>query len=222
MRPRTVFSLNEAEPESGGRLRELVVAHLLDGGLLAYPTETVYGVGGIVTPALIEGVRQLKGRPEDKPFLLLIPSGAVGGLGLDWGPAARRLAEHFWPGPLTLVLGDPKGTYPKGVRSSDGGVAVRVTPHGWTGELVEALALPLLSTSANRPGEGPLTSGGEIARVLAPASPEEEQLWIIDGGMLPPSPPSTVLSCLGDRVRLVRAGAVPLDHLREVIPEIDA
>ena len=111
-----------------------VQEHLRLGGLLAYPTETVYGFGGLPIRSVIDTLMELKKRDLEKPMLLLVPDReAVSDL--TWTPEAIELAEVFWPGSVTLVLADPGSRYPEGVRGSDGSVAVRVSPHPLAQEL---------------------------------------------------------------------------------------
>jgi L-threonylcarbamoyladenylate synthase len=197
---------------------EAAAAHVRDGGLIAHPTETVYGFGGLATTEAIDAVRRLKpGR--DRPFILLVPS-AEAVAGLAWTAEARELASVFWPGALTLVLADPSDSFPAGVRGESGGVAVRVTSNPVTRALVEQLGCPLTSTSANLPGDPPAASGDE-ALAVARAAGAGEELWVLDVGRLPPSAPSTVVDCTGRVARVLRPGATPLHRLRCVLPEID-
>lgn len=204
--------------EPGVEELERVAAHLRSGGLLAYPTETVYGFGCALREEAIERLRALKSRDAERPFLLLVPDAeAVRGLG--WTPQARELAEVFWPGALTLVLRDPDRRFPPGVRGPDDTVAVRVSPHPLVRALVGALGEPITSSSANRPGEPPATSG-EGAREAAEAVGAGEEMWIVDAGALTPSKPSTIVDCTGTGPAVVRRGAVPASRLRCVLPGI--
>ena len=100
-----------AEPPSEEDL-DGVVRHVLGGGLIAYPTETVYGFGGLAAPRAVKSLRRLKPGRE-RPFLLLVPSVAAVS-GLRWTAEARVLASVFWPGALTLVLADPSRSFPAG------------------------------------------------------------------------------------------------------------
>ncbi len=196
-----------------------VVQHLLADGLLAYPTETVYGFGCALRPAALRALGALKRRGDDSPFLVLLPH-AGAAPGLTWTEAARELAALFWPGGLTLVLDDPANTFPEGVRSAAGGVAVRVSPHPLARALPELLGGPITSTSANVPGEPGARSGTdalEAGRRLG----GDEKLWVLDAGTLPPSPPSTIVDCTGAVPVVLREGAVPLARLRCAVPEID-
>ncbi|MGD2046513.1 MAG: L-threonylcarbamoyladenylate synthase [Gemmatimonadota bacterium] len=197
---------------------EEVVAHVRRGGLIAYPTETVYGLGGAVTDDAVHALRGRKGREADKPFIVLVESSdAVQGLG--WTPAARALAEIFWPGPLTLVLDDPSGIFPVGVRDErTGAVGVRVSPHPLVARLVEALGDPLTSTSLNEPGAPPAASGTEAVEVVRAL--DGRDVVVLDAGTLPSSLPSTVVDCRGPEPVVLRAGSVPTERLRCAIPEI--
>lgn len=193
--------------------------HLRAGGLIGYPTETVYGFGGRMSAGALRRLAALKGRDPERPFLLLV-SGAEAVPDLAWNEAARTLARTFWPGPLTLVLDDPERTFPGGVRSRTGTVAVRHSPHPLAAGLVERLGEPLTSTSANRPGEQPATDGAAAlaAAVGLGAGPD---VWVLDVGALPSSPASTIVDCSGPVVRILRAGAIPARRLRGALPEID-
>lgn len=195
-----------------------VADHVRRGGLVAYPTETVYGLGGLCTTEAVARLRALKEREPEKPFIAVVRS-ADDVAGLSWSAEARELARIFWPGALTLVLGDPDGVFPPGVRSPAGSVAVRVSPHPLVARLLAAVAAPLTSTSANVPGESPARSGAEaleVARTLG-AGPD---MWVLDAGTLPPSGPSTVIDCTDARCVVIREGTVPLGRLRCVLPEI--
>ena len=195
-----------------------VVRHLEADGLVAYPTETVYGVGGIISRPAVQRLRALKSREADKPFILLVDSfQAVEGL--RWTPAARELAEVFWPGSLTLVLEDPVGIFPGWLRDPlRGAVGVRVSPHPLVARLLEALGGPLTSTSLNAPGEHPATSGAEAVEVLGRLGGGD--VLVLDVGTLPRSGPSTVVDCTGDEPRVLREGSIPTSRLRCAIPEV--
>ena len=197
-----------------------VLEHVSGGGLLAYPTETVYGFGGVLTRSVIEGLVALKRRDRAKPMLLLVPDReAVSDL--TWTPEAIELAEVFWPGSVTLVLSDPGARYPDGVRGPAGNVAIRVSPHLLVRELVRGLGGPILSTSANRAGEAPaLDALSALGAAVAAGAGEE--LWVLDGGDLDPSRPSTIIDCSGPVPVVLRQGAVPLGQVRCVLPGIRA
>ena len=190
------------------------VAHLREGGLIAYPTETVYGLGSRARLADVQAVARLKGRRLDKPFLLLVADRDMAEeQGLAFNEAATALARAFWPGPLTLVLPGGGGRLPDVLRGSEGGIAVRWTSHRGMARLVRALGEPVTSTSANLPGSPPAPGAEAIARDFAPAV-KAGTLLVLDGGVLGNSPPSTLVDCTRPAPRLIREGAVTLAELR--------
>ena len=188
--------------------------HLRADKLLAYPTETVYGLGSAPTVPALAALARLKGRPEGKPFLLLISGRRMAE---DWGlvftPSATALSDAFWPGPLTLVLPGGEGRLPDALRGNEGGIAVRYTSHPGIARLIASLGEPLTSTSANRPG-GPPAPGPD--RLIELFGPEERngELLVLDGGVLGNVPPSTLVDCTGSMARMVREGAIPRGELR--------
>ncbi len=197
---------------------KLVAQHLLEGGLVAMPTETVYGFGCIPEVSPVREIQRLKGRGPEKPFLLLIP-GSEAVPELDWVPEARELAEMFWPGALTLILQDSTGRFPSGVRSPDGGVAIRVSSHPLARAVLETLDRPIVSTSANEPGGLPALNAEE-AMETARGLGAGEGLWVLDGGPLHSSNPSTIIDFTEAAPVIRRVGAIPVNRLRSVLPGI--
>ena len=194
-----------------------VEAHLAKGGLLAYPTETVYGLGSLADDAGLDGLAALKGRPPRKPFLLLISSRSMAeNCGLQFNASAKALADAFWPGPLTLVLSGGEGQVPPRLRGPEGGIAVRHTSHPGMARLIAALGRPVTSTSANRPG-GPPAPGADHVAALFPAAVADGRLLVLDGGVLGNVPPSTLIDCTGTVPALIREGAIPRDELRRAV-----
>ena len=195
-----------------------VLEHLSAGRPLAYPTETVYGLGGAVTSASVARVQALKGRDGGRPLLVLV-EGTDMVPDLRWTEAARELVAHFWPGALTLVLADPLGIFPEGVRGGAGaGVGVRVSPHPFVRRLLAAWGAPLTSTSMNESGTPPAMSGSDALAVAERMAASD--ILVVDWGTLPPSEPSTVLDCTGEEPVVLRAGSVPVGRLRCGIPEL--
>jgi L-threonylcarbamoyladenylate synthase len=194
-----------------------VRTHLAAGGLLAYPTETVYGLGSAPTDAGLDHLARLKGRSADKPFLLLVSSPEmVTAWGLVLNRAASALAEAFWPGPLTLVVNGGEGRLPDRLRGREGGIAIRLTGHNGIRRLIAACGEPLTSTSANRPGGAP-APGAEGIVELFPEAVNSGQLLVLDGGVLGNVPPSTLVDCTDAEPRLVREGAIPREELRRAV-----
>lgn len=190
-----------------------IVAHLRRGGLIAYPTETVYGFGCLVRPDALDELAALKSRDVAKPFLLLIRE-AADIAQLAWTPAARKLAAAFWPGPLTLAL-PVRDDFPARILSPDGTVAVRATPHPGLRALLDELREPITSTSANTPGDPPASSADDAAAVVNELGALD--VLLLDGGVLPPSAPSTVVDCSGERPRVLRAGAITTEALAQIV-----
>ena len=188
--------------------------HLREGGVVAYPTETVWGLGVCADRRdAVDALRDWKGRREEAPLAVLVPRPAsVGGLGCSVGRPARRLMEAFWPGPLMLVL-PCEDRFAPGVARSDGALGVRCSPHPIALALAEALESeglgPLTSTSLNRSGAPPalrleearalLTSeGAGVAPLLVSPGPYDA------GG----EAPSTVVDCTQANLGLLREGAI--------------
>lgn len=194
-----------------------IVTHLRSGGLLAYPTETVYGLGSRAVQSDVAALAALKGRTAAKPFLLLISDRSMAEAhGLAFNAAADALARAFWPGPLTLVLPGGSGRLPDLLRGPDGGIAVRWTSHQAIAALVAALGTPLTSTSANLPGQPPGPGADAIARDFA-AAVDKGQLLVLDGGVLGNRPPSTVVDCTRPQAQIVREGTLSVSELRRAV-----
>jgi L-threonylcarbamoyladenylate synthase len=196
------------------------IAHLNSRKVLAYPTETVYGFGGAVDRESVANLIELKGRPPNKPFLLIVASSdMITRLGLHLTSFASQLAARFWPGPLTLVLPGGERRVPEQLRGPEGGIAVRWTPHRGLSRLVQAYGEPITSTSANRPGIPPATNSQEIIDQWSEAV-LRGALHVLDGGQLSESPPSTVVDCTGRRPRVIRPGAISAELLRKSVPDV--
>lgn len=205
--------------EIEGAIRETIL-HLDAGGVLGYPTETVYGFGTAVDHASVESLVRLKGRPPSKPFLLLIDDPAqIARLDLHLPTYAADLAARFWPGPLTLVLAGGDHRVSQRLRGAEGGIGVRLTPHPGLRRLLQAYGEPITSTSANRPGVPPAMMASEIVQQW-PDAIHTGKLRVLDGGRLEPSQPSTVVDCTGRAPRVIRPGVVPAATLRECVPTL--
>lgn len=196
------------------------VTHLSRRGVIAYPTETIYGFGSTTDPVAVDRVAQIKGRAPGKPFLLLVAGpDMVASVGLRLPDSAVRLGAAFWPGPLTLVLPGGERDLPEVLRGEEGGVAVRWTSHPGAAQLVATLGSPITSTSANRPRQSPAVDGADVEANFAPEV-RAGRLLVFDAGVLIPSPPSTIVDCTGPAARLVREGAISAGRLRSVLPSL--
>jgi L-threonylcarbamoyladenylate synthase len=189
----------------GEAARAEAVALLRAGRIVAVPTDTVYGIAAdIALPDAIERLFAAKGRPPEKAVaLLLSDAGQADVLGVA-GPAARVLAERFWPGGLTLVLPRrPDARLPDVLAAGARTVGVRVPDHPAPRALAAALG-PLPTTSANLSGEPDARDAAEVAATLGAAV-----ALVLDGGPIHGGPGSTVVDCTGERPVILRAGAIP-------------
>lgn len=198
---------DQADPAAVAR----AAAALASGGLLIYPTDTLYALGGRVADAAAgAAVRMAKGRDDAKPLPVVAADEVqVRALCAAWPEAARRAAARFWPGPLTFVL-KAAPSIPAAVTAGTGTVAVRVPALALTRALCAA-AGPLVATSANRSGEPPPTSCAEAVRQVGPAA-----LLALDAGP-GRSLASTIVDLSAAEPRLLRAGAVPWDDVQRVL-----
>ncbi len=183
---------------------EHAAAVLRDGGVVAFPTETYYGLGAAaLDAAAVRRVFDLKGRPEAKPVLVLVDSVAmVEGVAAEIPPRARALMAAHWPGPLTLVLRAAAGL-PAEVTAGTGTIGVRLSPHPVARGLVRALGAPVTAPSANLSGAPPPVSA---AVVLAAFAGRLDVL--LDGGDTTGGPASTVLDVTVEPPRVLRAGPI--------------
>lgn len=191
----------------------LAVSHLTRGGLVAHPTETVYGLGSRARESEIQELARLKQSPG--PFLILVASlEMVHDLGLRLPRYARELVARYWPGPLTLVVEGGEGL-PSALRGPGDGIAVRWTSHVGLSRLVSVLGEPITSTSANLHGGETAPTARAVIDVFGHGV-SEGRLLILDGGTLEGGSPSTVVDCLGQEPRLVREGAIRWSEIRRV------
>jgi L-threonylcarbamoyladenylate synthase len=174
------------------------------GQVVAIPTDTVYGFAADpFQPAAVERLYRLKGRPENKPILLLVDSRLQAeALAADLPPAFARLAALFWPGPLTLIL-PASPSLSRRLTAGGDTIAVRFPGSPLTQRLIRATRVPLTGTSANRSGFPPARSAREVHEQF-PFS----DLTVLDGGPSPRDLPSTIVDLTGEP-RIVREGAVP-------------
>jgi len=179
---------------------------ILMGGVIAYPTESLYGLGALVSrPEAIERIRKIKGKKE--PILILVKGVEMAERYVHIDQQAKRLIDHFWPGPLTIVLPAKMGMA-EAVRSGSAGIGIRWSSDPFAQALVERAFEPITSTSANRSGKPPLTDAEEIEKELG-----DEVDLIIDAGKKQ-GPASTVLDLTGAEPKLIREGVIKFDDLK--------
>ncbi len=183
---------------------------LRQGGIVACPTESSYGLCARYDGhTALERIFALKGQRREKPFPLII--GSIQDLLLvsqEPGPVALKLAQVFWPGPLTLLLPAKDGL--SGFISKEGKVAVRVPGPSFALELVKRLGLPLTATSANPSGLAPATSARAVLDYFGGGGD-----LIIDGGSSPGGPPSTIVDVTGADIKVLREGAINSEQIKK-------
>ena len=176
------------------------------GGLVAFPTETVYGLAADATnPRAIERLNRAKGRPPDKPYSYHVHDRAQVAQYVDAvPPAAQRLMDRFWPGPLTIVVPAKRG----------GSIGFRLPEGRVTAEFLRQCGCPVVAPSANRSGGTPPTTATRIAEEFG-----DDIDGVLDAGPTAVGCESTVVQVIGDDVRVLREGAVSLaDVVRAVGP----
>ncbi|MGA0286024.1 MAG: L-threonylcarbamoyladenylate synthase [Phycisphaerales bacterium] len=199
----------------------LAAQWLRQGRLVAFPTETVYGLGASCTDeSALARLYALKGRPGDNPLIAHVAT--PGEVGLVACPTPRQagmladLGRRFWPGPLTMVLPRGPGMSPSATGGRDT-VAVRCPAHPVARALLTAFGAPIAAPSANRSGHISPTSAAHVLADFANAS----ELLVIDGGPSRVGVESTVVDLVADPPRLLRPGSVLPEQLVEALGEID-
>jgi L-threonylcarbamoyladenylate synthase len=190
----------------------LALGVLRRSGMVAFPTETVYGLAAsVLSPVGVGRIYEIKGRPEEKSLPLQCPSlDAALEFGFTWTEGGLRLARRFWPGPLTLITDRPE-TVPGWFSPGSEGIAVRVPDHPIALLLLRAFGIPLAVTSANGSGEPPALGSQSVVD----AFPEVEDLLVLDGGASPGGRASTVVDVRGDAPFLLRPGPVSWEAVAE-------
>jgi L-threonylcarbamoyladenylate synthase len=195
---------------------EAAVEALRAGDLVAFPTETVYGLGANAqNPAALRKIFEAKGRPIHHPLIVHLDSARyLHRWTHKLPPAAEKLGSRFWPGPLTLVL--PKaGHVLDGITGGQGTVAIRVPGHPMAQQLLTAFGGGIAAPSANRYGHISPTRAEHVRDELGDAVK-----IVLDGGECQLGVESTIVSCAEDPVRLLRPGAVTLSQLRSVVGDV--
>lgn len=208
--PRIADPTRDVIEEAARRLREATV--------VAFPTETVYGLGGDTLNSIaLHEVYELKRRPADNPLIAHVADRVQARAIVEiWDERCDRLAERFWPGPLTLVL--PKAPdVPDGATAGLPTIAVRAPRHPVARALIETFGSPISAPSANRSGHVSPTTARHVADEFA----DIEDLLILDGGPSEIGLESTVLDLAAPTPRILRLGAVTKAELEAVLGEIE-
>ena len=188
---------------------EHAAALIRAGKLVAFPTETVYGLGAnAFDPAAVERIFTAKRRPHTSPLIVHVESIEMArGLAACWPDAAETLARHYWPGPLTLVV-SKRPEIPDIVTAGLPTVGLRMPAHPLALELIRAAGVPIAGPSANRFTELSPTTAGHVPELLAD--------YVLDGGPARVGIESTILS-LVDAPVLLRPGVIPLPDIEALI-----
>jgi L-threonylcarbamoyladenylate synthase len=197
--------------DAAGRAR--AVAVLRAGGLVALPTDTVYGIGvALETPGGVERLFAAKRRPPDKGIMLLLDDAAQAARIGHMTPSAIALAEAIWPGGLTVVVPQrPDVPLPATLTGGLPTIGLRAPDHAAPRALAQAVG-PLPVTSANVSGLPEASDAEAIVEQLGEAVD-----LVLDGGPAHGGPPSTVVDCTGERPVILRVGAIPPDRVAAVL-----
>lgn len=182
---------------------------LSKGGLVAFPTETFYGLGAnALDSGALGRIYAVKGRAESKPFLVLVDSARMARtLVKDIPTVAWGLMTRYWPGPLTLVFTAIEGL-PDMLTAGTGTIGIRMPSHPLALGLVRAAGVPVTAPSANPAGAEPPTTAGEVQRFF-----DGKIELILDGGPTKGGLPSTILDVTATPPRIIRQGALDFPEL---------
>ena len=193
--------------------RAVAVAVLREGGVVALPTDTVYGIAvSLATPGGIERLYRVKDRPPDKAVMLLLDDATQAARAGQITPAAAALAAAFWPGGLTLIVPQrPDVPWPAVLTGGSATIGLRVPDHDAPRTLARSVG-PLPTTSANRSGVPEATDAAGVVAQLGEAID-----LVLDGGPAPGGLASTIVDCTGARPTILRVGAVPPESVAAIL-----
>lgn len=202
-----------AAVQSGPEDISLAISRLRAGRLVAFPTETVYGLGAdAFDAAAVERVFIAKGRPSTNPLIVHVCDiDMARSVAAAWPPEAEALARAFWPGPLTLVL-PRSGRVPAIVTAGGTTVAVRMPRHPLTLALIAALGSPLVGPSANRSGRVSPTDAAHVR-----ASFDDQEVFVLDGGPCEGGIESTVADLTTAPIEVLRPGLITPGQIAAVL-----
>ena len=184
------------------------------GGLVVYPTDTVYGLGtNPLIPSAVTRVYHVKERPMDKPLPVLVSSIEAAKRLVEMTPTAECLAKRLWPGAVTLIL-PARPIVPRELHAGTGRLGVRMPDHQVALRLIDMSGGALVGTSANKHGKKSPCTVEEVLEQL-----DGEVDVVVDAGPTPRGMPSTVVEVLREEIRLVRRGPVDLDTIVSLLKE---
>ncbi|MET0015795.1 L-threonylcarbamoyladenylate synthase [Oscillibacter sp.] len=196
---------------------EMAADIIRSGGLLAIPTETVYGLGAnALNPEAVRRIFEAKGRPQDNPLIIHVPSAQwLPRFCEDVPPLAYTLARNFWPGPLTMIL-KRKPVIPDVTTAGLNSVGVRCPAHLVTQAIIRYAGVPIAAPSANTSGRPSCTTAADVAEDMS-----GKIEGIVDGGPCSVGVESTIIDLTVTPPRLLRPGGLPLEDLQRVLGEIE-
>jgi L-threonylcarbamoyladenylate synthase len=203
-------------PSASPRAIEWAAERLAQGGVIALPTDTVYGIAASLShPAAIARLYDIKGRPSDRPIPILVSStDMIESYVLRYEEDVGLLLDQFWPGPLTIVLPARKGM-PAEVTAGGATVGIRMPNHPLAIEVIARAGGAVACTSANRSGDSPATHASEVAGTLG-----ADLDLILDGGIAPGGVPSTVIEIAEDVIHVHREGGTPSEAVEAAWREL--
>jgi L-threonylcarbamoyladenylate synthase len=201
---------------SAPRAIEWTAERIGSGGVVALPTDTVYGIAASLShPAALRRLFAVKGRPYDRPLPVLVSSPAMlEHIAQDLSHDVALLLDIYWPGPLTVVVPARAGT-PKEVTAGGTTIGVRMPNHPLAIEVIAKAGGAVACTSANKSDDPPARDAGEVAAAIGP-----ELDLILDGGAAPGGTVSTVVAIEGERLTVLREGALPSEQIQAAWAEL--
>jgi L-threonylcarbamoyladenylate synthase len=215
IRKMRVGRVNQSKADLEKQIKK-AISILKKGGVVAYPTDTVYGLGACMTDtAAVDRIFQVKGRPKGTALPVLLADKVQMESILTSVPlSARRLADEFFPGALTIIL--PKSnSVPDIITGGGRTVAFRIPDHRVPLALIKGLGKPIVGTSANLSGQPSALTAAEVQAQIG-----DKIDMVIDGGRCPGGIESTVIDLSGKKPVVRRQGAISIEKLRKILPDI--
>ena len=200
--------ISQNDPECSKKAASVLSA----GGVIVYPTETLYGIGAFASnSAAVDRIFEIKGRPHGKPIPLLVKDLHMAGKIANSPPIAAYLSDEYWPGRLTMIL-EQKTDLPEVITCGSGKIALRISSHPFMLGLFELISEPLTSTSANISGGPNLSDPEELFETF-----DGKVDLIVDSGKIPASKGSTIVDLTLDPPQILREGDISSKTLKEFI-----
>jgi len=198
---------------------EIAVDNIIEGKLIAFPTNSVYGLGGDPKNLdVIEKIFSIKYRERSKGLLLLVSDFEEANKIAEFNDSAKKLADHFWPGQLTLILKKKEPSFiPNELTAHQDMIGLRVPENDIILNILKILKLKghfggIIGTSANYSGEPPSISGDEVAKkFLSPID------LIIDGGKSKSKISTTIVDCTSEKIKILRLGSILEEEVKDIL-----